>query len=70
MVRFIVRGFSNKEIATHFGITEDTVKGHLKNVFVKLGVSDRTQAAMYALQHGIVHLWGEEDALGPGTNQR
>lgn len=60
MVQFIVRGFSNKEIAKQFGITEDTVKGHLKNVFVKLGVSDRTQAAMHALQHGIVHLWGDE----------
>ena len=61
MVQFIVRGFSNKEMAAQFGITEDTVKGHLKNVFMKLGVSDRTQAAIHALQHGIVHLWSERE---------
>jgi DNA-binding NarL/FixJ family response regulator len=57
MIRLIVRGFSNKEIASEFGITEDTVKGHLKHLFVKLGVKDRTQAAIMALQQGIIHLW-------------
>lgn len=62
MVRLVVKGYSNKEIATEFGITEDTVKGHLKNVFMKLGVSDRTQAAISALQHGIVHLWNSDPA--------
>jgi two-component system NarL family response regulator len=56
MVRFLVRGFSNKEIAAEFRITEDTVKGHLKNLFVKLGVKDRTQAAVLAIQQGIVRL--------------
>ena len=60
MVRFIVKGYSNKEIGAEFGITEDTVKGHLKSLFLKLGVNDRTQAAISALQHGIVHLWGPE----------
>jgi DNA-binding NarL/FixJ family response regulator len=59
IIRLIVRGFSNKEIGAEFGITEDTVKGHMKNLFVKLGVSDRTQAAIAAVQHGIVHMWGE-----------
>lgn len=63
MIHSIVRGCTNKEIATQFGITEDTVKGHLKNVYMKLGVSDRTQAAMHALQHGIIHLWGDETHL-------
>jgi DNA-binding NarL/FixJ family response regulator len=57
MIRLITRGFSNKEIASEFGITEDTVKGHLKHLFVKLGVKDRTQAAIMALQQGIIHLW-------------
>ncbi len=56
MVRLLVRGFSNKEIAAEFRITEDTVKGHLKNLFVKLGVKDRTQAAVLAIQQGIVRL--------------
>jgi DNA-binding NarL/FixJ family response regulator len=52
----IVRGKSNKEIATHFGISEATVKSHINNILGKLGVSDRTQAATTALQRGIVHL--------------
>jgi two-component system NarL family response regulator len=56
MLRLLTRGYSNKEIAAEFKITEDTVKGHLKNLFVKLGVNDRTQAAICAVQHGIVHL--------------
>lgn len=56
VLKFVAKGKSNKEIAQHLDITEDTVKGHLKSVFAKLGVSDRTQAAMSALQHGIMHL--------------
>ncbi|HEX8312884.1 MAG TPA: response regulator transcription factor [Chthoniobacteraceae bacterium] len=56
VVHLLVRGRSNKEMATHLGVSEETVKTHLKGLFVKLGVRDRTQAAIYALQHGIVHL--------------
>lgn len=56
VLKFVAKGKSNKEIAQHLDITEDTVKGHLKSVFTKLGVSDRTQAAMSALQRGIMHL--------------
>lgn len=56
MLRRIIRGRSNKEIGVDLGITEDTVKGHLKNLFAKLGVKDRTQAAIAALERGIVHL--------------
>lgn len=56
VLKFVAKGKSNKEIAQHLDITEDTVKGHLKSVFAKLGVSDRTQAAMSALQRGIMHL--------------
>jgi len=52
----IVLGKSNREIATHFGISEATVKSHINNILGKLGVSDRTQAATTALQRGIVHL--------------
>jgi DNA-binding NarL/FixJ family response regulator len=52
----IVAGKSNKEIGTHLGISEATVKSHVNNILSKLGVSDRTQAATTALQRGIVHL--------------
>lgn len=56
VLQLVVKGKSNKEIGADLGITEDTVKGHLKSVYTKLGVNDRTQAAMSALQHGIMHL--------------
>jgi DNA-binding NarL/FixJ family response regulator len=52
----IVRGKSNKEIASALGISEATVKSHINNVLSKLDASDRTQAATKALQRGIVHL--------------
>jgi two-component system, NarL family, response regulator LiaR len=44
----IERGFSNKRIALELGIAEKTVKTHVSHVLAKLGVSDRTQAALYA----------------------
>jgi DNA-binding NarL/FixJ family response regulator len=52
----IIRGKSNKEIATTLRIGEATVKSHVNNILSKLGVTDRTQAATTALQRGIVHL--------------
>jgi len=52
----IVRGKSNKEIASALQISEATVKSHINNILGKLGVSDRTQAATTALQRGIIHL--------------
>jgi two-component system NarL family response regulator len=56
VLSLIVQGRSNKEIAGHLGVADETVKSHLKNLFLKLGVHDRTQAAIAGLQHGIVHL--------------
>ena len=50
----IVRGCSNKEIAADLGLAEVTVKLHITHVLEKLGVTDRTQAAIVALQRGLV----------------
>lgn len=55
VLRQIVDGKSNKEIANVLSISEATVKSHINNILSKLGVSDRTQAATRALQRGIVH---------------
>jgi two-component system NarL family response regulator len=55
VLRQIVDGKSNKEIAHELSISEATVKSHINNILSKLGVSDRTQAATRALQRGIVH---------------
>lgn len=55
-LQMLVKGKSNKEIATALGISEATVKTHLQNLFNKLGVHDRVSAAIFAIRHGIVHL--------------
>jgi len=52
----LIKGRSNKEIASGLFISEDTVKSHLKALFSKLKVRDRTGAAVEAIRHGIVHL--------------
>jgi two-component system NarL family response regulator len=52
----LIKGRSNKEIASSLCISEDTVKSHLKTLFAKLRVRDRTGAALEAIRHGIVHL--------------
>jgi DNA-binding NarL/FixJ family response regulator len=49
----VARGLGNKQVAQELGISEKTVKGHLGNIFQKLGVASRTQAAMIAVRRGI-----------------
>ena len=56
VLKRIVGGRSNKEIASDLFISEATVKTHINSILSKLGVNDRTQAATTALQRGIVHL--------------
>lgn len=50
----IAKGLLNKEIAKALYISEKTVKNHISNIFKKLNVSDRTQAAVYALKNNLV----------------
>lgn len=52
----ITKGRSNREIADELGIAEKTVRIHVSSMLEKLGVRDRTQATIYALQRGLVHL--------------
>ena len=53
VLRLIASGMSNREIARELAIAEKTVKTHVSNVLSKLGVQDRTQAALYAVENGL-----------------
>jgi len=54
VLQLIVEGLSNQEIGDRLSIKKDTVKTHIKHIMDKLAVSDRTQAAVKALRHGLV----------------
>lgn len=56
VLKLVSTGHANKEIARQLSISEDTVKGHLKSIFAKLDVSDRTQAVTLAAKRGIIDL--------------
>jgi DNA-binding NarL/FixJ family response regulator len=54
VLRSVSAGNSNKSVADQLSITEDTVKGHLKNILLKLNASDRTHAVMLAISRGFL----------------
>ena len=56
VLRLIAAGNANKQIADQLSISEDTVKGRVKNILSKLGANDRTHAAMIGIKRGIIEL--------------
>jgi DNA-binding NarL/FixJ family response regulator len=56
VLRLIADGNSNKEIAAMLSVTEDSVKGHVRNILSKLGANDRAHAAMIGVKRGIIEL--------------
>lgn len=56
VLTYITHGLSNKEIATMLKISQQTIKNHVTAILRKLGVADRTQAAIFALRHGWVRM--------------
>ena len=56
VLRMIVGGMSNKEIAFTLDVSENTIKSHIQNIFGKIGVSDRTSAATTAIKRGLVRV--------------
>jgi DNA-binding NarL/FixJ family response regulator len=53
----VASGMFNKEIADNLCISERTVKNHISNIFKKIEVSDRTQAAVFAIRNNIINLY-------------
>jgi DNA-binding NarL/FixJ family response regulator len=56
VLQLVAKGLSNKEIGAALFVSEDTIKTHLKHIFTKLGVGDRTEAALLAIQRGVISL--------------
>lgn len=56
VLELLVKGMRNKEIAARLGISEDTTRVHLRSIFLKLDVHDRTAALVVALRRGLVHI--------------
>ncbi len=56
LLQLVASGLSNREIADRLSFAESTVKNRLSMLFLKLGVADRTQAAIYAITHGLAPL--------------
>ncbi|HEV8339515.1 MAG TPA: response regulator transcription factor [bacterium] len=54
ILRLLARGRANKEIAEHLYLTEGTVKNYISRIYAKLGARDRTQAALWAVEHGLL----------------
>jgi DNA-binding NarL/FixJ family response regulator len=53
-LRLIADGNSNKDVAAQLGISEEAVKGQVRNILAKLGARDRTHAAVLAMKRGII----------------
>ncbi len=61
VLALVVEGFTNEQIGSELGIAYNTVKNHLRSIYAKLDVKNRTEAAAYAVAHGIVCLPGGAD---------
>jgi DNA-binding NarL/FixJ family response regulator len=57
VIELIAKGMRNKEVASELGISEETAHVHIKNIFAKLSVNDRTAAVHVAIRRGIIHIF-------------
>jgi DNA-binding NarL/FixJ family response regulator len=67
IVALIVQGYKNKEIAKQLGTTEQVIKNYLRNVYDKIGVSDRLELALFTIHHRILAEAAAATAAAAGT---
>ncbi|HEX7287444.1 MAG TPA: response regulator transcription factor, partial [Candidatus Angelobacter sp.] len=70
IVALIVQGYKNKEIATQLGTTEQVIKNYLRNVYDKIGVSDRLELALFTIHHRILAEAAATSVAATGSGQR
>lgn len=70
ILSLVAKGSSNKEIARDLHISTNTVKVHLRNIFTKVGANSRTEAAMYAVNTGIVDIGGNGSSVNRPAETR
>ncbi|HMK31719.1 MAG TPA: response regulator transcription factor [Terriglobales bacterium] len=68
IVALIVQGYKNKEIATELGTTEQVIKNYLRNVYDKIGVSDRLELALFTIHHRILAEAAAASSAGASSN--
>jgi DNA-binding NarL/FixJ family response regulator len=73
IVTLVAQGFSNPDVASRLSLSEQTVKNHLHNIFVKLGVSDRLELSLYAIgkdsRWGLQHQPTTDRSCAPGRSE-
>jgi HD-GYP domain-containing protein (c-di-GMP phosphodiesterase class II) len=70
VLRLVARGQSNKEIGQSLLISSKTTGTHVEHIYSKIGASNRAQASLFAMKHGLMTEWGPEDMVsgGPAAN--
>ena len=61
----VAQGLSNRQIAGQLDISDNTVKVHVRNIFVKINVASRTEASLYAVRHGLIVVESQSAAPAP-----
>jgi DNA-binding NarL/FixJ family response regulator len=69
IIATVVEGASNREVADRFGLSPQTVKNHLSNIFDKLGVSNRLELALYAVNHQLFPARPDPPSRPPGSSR-
>ena len=62
VLRLVSRGLSSKEVAARLVISQKTARNHIEHIYIKIGASNRTEASLFAMQHGLI---SDGDTVSP-----